>query len=132
MLSLFDDWPKDAEEQFWQAYPRKVSKGAMKKSFARVREQANVKFDAIMAGLERYKAWLSQRSRTCWRPEPKHPSTWLNQECWNDEFGGDYETTRGISAAAQGLVDQGFQLGPRPRNPLFESSEGDVRLLAKE
>ena len=71
MLSLFDDWPKDAEDQIWRAYPRRVARAAMRKALNKIRERGDVKFDSILAGIDRYKAWLSQRSATCWRPEPR-------------------------------------------------------------
>lgn len=133
MMTLFDDWPADCEEQFWRAYPRKIAKGAMRKSLLKIRASGAVKFPDILAGVERYKAWLAQRTATCWRPDPAHPSTWLNQERWNDEFGGDHrETTGSIGAAAERLAEPGFSFGPKPGGVLPPSGAGDVRLLAKE
>jgi len=133
MQTLFDDWPADAEEQIWQAYPRRVAKAAMRKALNKIRQRGDVKFDIILLGIERYKAWLGQRSSDCWRPEPKHPATYLNGECWKDEFGGDYnEATRSIGAAAERLDHAGFSFGARPSLVLPQGGAGDVRLLPKK
>ena len=133
MPDLFCDWPKDAEEQFWANYPRKVGKGAMRKALAKVRERGDVPWAKITDGIKRYKAWLAQRSARCWRPEPAHASTWLHQERWDDEFGGDYaEAPSDISSAAASNVQTGFRLGPKPRDLHSEGGRRDVRLLSKE
>lgn len=65
-------------DDFWRAYPNKVAKPLARKSFEK-HVKAGVRPEAIMDGLEAAKArWT----------DPKyipHPSTWLNQERWNDE-----------------------------------------------
>lgn len=132
-MHLFCDWPADYADQFWAAYPRKVGKGAMGKALAKVRARGDVKFDIIVAGIERYKTYLAERSATRWRPEPCHASTWLNQERWKDEFGGDHhETTGNIAGGADRAAAAGFRLGPKPRHPLLERGPGDVPLLPSE
>jgi len=73
--------PRDARslefETFWSRYPNKVGKPKAIASFAKARRAASL--DAITAGLERYIAnkppdreWLN-------------PTTFLNQERWNDQ-----------------------------------------------
>lgn len=81
-------WPRDYREKFWAAYPRKISKAAAMKSLDKVKDAGDVAFEKILEAIERYKAWLAEADprRHIWRPEPKHPSTWLNQGCWDDEF----------------------------------------------
>jgi len=72
----------DAEsfEQFWAAYPRKVAKEAARRAFAKAIE-AGASHAALMAGVERYRA-----ERAGQDPKyTKHPATWLNAGCWQDE-----------------------------------------------
>lgn len=133
MTDMFCDWPKDYEAQFWASYPRKVAKGAMRKALDKIKNRGDVPWQKLLDGIERYKAWLAQRSAACWRPEPAHASTWLNQERWDDEFGGDYhEANRSISAAASALTETGFRIGPKPRDILLESGRRDVPLLPQK
>lgn len=73
------DWPKDAFEQFYGLYPRKVSKTDAQKSLARIRKSGKVPFGKLMSGL---RAYLETN------PDPQfipHPSTWLNKGRWDDE-----------------------------------------------
>lgn len=68
--------------EFWQKYPRKVSK---KDAFLKFKRVCNSKdtFQAIMNGLDKYIGVWNARGDTQFIP---HPSTWLNQERWNDEI----------------------------------------------
>lgn len=69
-------------EAFWQAYPRRISKKEAFRAYSRaIHEGAD--HEKILAGVAAYKKW---RSGSGWRPEPKHPATWLNQGCWDDEY----------------------------------------------
>lgn len=68
---------------FWEAYPRRVGKKAAKKAFERaLREGATP--DEIMVGVELYKAWLNSRDTEI--QFVKHPATYLNGGCWEDEY----------------------------------------------
>lgn len=72
----------DAEfQRFYDAYPRKVGKPAARRAWAGARRKAEA--EAIFNGLQR---WLAY-----WRDKDSqfvaHPSTWLNQERWNDDPG---------------------------------------------
>jgi hypothetical protein len=61
-------------EAFWEVYPRKVGKGAARKAYRHALKRAS--HAEILAGAKRY------------RPDPgftKHPTTWLNADCWLDE-----------------------------------------------
>ena len=65
-------------ETFWQAYPRRIAKGAAIRAFFSATKIAT--FSEIMDGVRRY-------AQT--RPDPKytpHPATWLNQQRWADEI----------------------------------------------
>ena len=81
--SLFDDWPSDFEAQFWSQYPLRVSKVYAMKCLEKVRARGDVPWAILMAGVARYAAYTARRG------DPnfiKHPSTWLNQGCWDDEY----------------------------------------------
>ena len=69
--SEFDDW--------WACYPLKVAKGGALKAYNRVRK-AGVTQAELISGALRY---ANDPNR---KPEfTKHPATWLNQSCWNDD-----------------------------------------------
>lgn len=63
-------------DQFWQAYPCKKGKPVAEKAFKKVASD----FPAIMAGLERYR--MHKPDYADWM----HPSTFLNQRRWEDEY----------------------------------------------
>jgi len=71
--------PPDHFDEFWQAYPRKVGKGAARKSYAKALRITD--HDTIMGALSDQRLAMEAK-------EAKfipHPSTWLNQERWEDE-----------------------------------------------
>ncbi len=125
------DWPSDYAEQFWQQCPRKVAKAAAMRSLEKVKK-SGIPWATLWAGLLR---WSVEAMKTE-QKYVKHPSTWLLAGCWDDEpmkNGGYREDDRSISAAAKRLAEGGgFTFGPRPREPLYEPGEDNVRLLAQE
>jgi hypothetical protein len=71
----------DPFEQWWLLYPKRVSKGAARKAYAKVIKAKLATVEELKAGVLRY-----GRERTGLDSEfTKHPATWLNQECWKDE-----------------------------------------------
>jgi hypothetical protein len=69
-----------AFESFWRAYPKRVAKLAARKAFAAaIKRDADPK--AIIAGAARYAAERSGKDSQY----TKHPATWLNGGCWEDE-----------------------------------------------
>lgn len=68
-------------DTFWREYPRKVGKGAARKSFEKAMKKTDLKtiLDAVEA----------QRQSSQWTKDNgqfiPHPATWLNQERWADE-----------------------------------------------
>lgn len=69
--------------EFWQAYPKKVGKGAAAKAFKAVKWR-EIEFAVLMAALERQKQsgqWREENGRFI-----PNPATWLNQERWGDEL----------------------------------------------
>lgn len=77
--------PPDGFAVFWDAYPRKVAKAAAEKAYARA--LANGADPAlILAGAEFYAL-----ERKLQDPKfTKHPATWLNGHCWDDEPDPEY------------------------------------------
>ncbi|GBC87213.1 hypothetical protein HRbin12_01215 [bacterium HR12] len=69
----------DAFGEFWRLYPRKVGKRAARAAFERAARRASV--DAILEGVRRFAADpnLPEKSFI------PHPTTWLNQDRWEDE-----------------------------------------------
>lgn len=65
-------------ESFWNLYGKKLSRPDAEKKFKAALKKDT--FENIIAGVERYVKARSPDSQF-W----KHPSTWLNQECWKDE-----------------------------------------------
>ncbi len=68
----FDDW--------YQRYPRKVSRGAAERAFATARN-SGVSLESLIKGVKHYAGQVAgQEARYI-----KHPATWLNGKCWLDE-----------------------------------------------
>ena len=70
--------------EFWSAYPRKVSKAAAQKAWAKLNPGALL--PELLAALERQKAgddWSKDGGRFI-----PHPATWINGRRWEDEPAG--------------------------------------------
>jgi len=67
-------------EIFWKAYPRKVGKGACRKIWQRKKFSQEILEEML-------KALSWQKNLKQWQSVEfiPHPSTWLNQERWEDE-----------------------------------------------
>jgi hypothetical protein len=71
----------DGFAAFWQAYPRRVARGAAEKAYHRVIRNREATEAEVLAGAMRYAAQRGGED-----PEfTKHPATWLNGKCWMDE-----------------------------------------------
>jgi hypothetical protein len=97
MNSLRSPFASDDFERFWQAYPRKVGKGAVKRIWPQVIKKTNI---SILL-----KAISSQRFEHRERFIP-HPATWLREERWLDESGIGDPVLRAV-----GLTGSGPSLG---------------------
>lgn len=85
--------------EFYAAYPRKVGKGQARRAYGTARKKTD--HASIMAGVRRY---VNDPTR---KPEfTKHPSTWLNAECWADEttgrLNGGQENRSKVNGSAAG------------------------------
>jgi hypothetical protein len=71
--SGFEDWCRQ--------YPRRVAKGAAQRAYERALASGRVTHNELVAGALRYGAERARQDERF----TKHPTTWLNQECWSDE-----------------------------------------------
>lgn len=78
-------WPANYQVMFWNEYPRKIAKAAAMRALDKFHNR--VPWDLIMTKLRAYKRWLGEGGGKVFRPEAKHPATWINGECWNDDYG---------------------------------------------
>ena len=72
---------KNAFEEWWPHYPKRVSKGAARKAYARIIKSKLATVEQLKLGAMRYAVNVTGH-------DPKfikHPATWLNGECWLDE-----------------------------------------------
>lgn len=93
-----NDYPDDFEE-FWRTYPRHEDK---KKAFTVWQKalKGGATADEIIAGAARYAKYRAGE------PEQytKHPSTWLNGDCWENEYS--------IAGTGYGSGQYGSRLSP--------------------
>lgn len=78
------DWPTDYREQFWKRYPRKTEKKAALAKLEAICKSAKVPWAVFIAGVDRYCGHVTGHEERY----IKHPTTWLNKGCWDDEHGG--------------------------------------------
>lgn len=81
----FKQQPKEAFDDFWDVYPRHVSKAMARRAFANACKVASP--SEIILGAIRFAEYL-KREGTEMKYIP-HPSTWLNGERWEDELPED-------------------------------------------
>lgn len=75
---------------FWQAYPRRIGKGAARVAFERATKFADAN-DLIQAAIK----FAEHCQETGKEPQfIPHPSTWLNQERWEDDLEAETTATR--------------------------------------
>lgn len=70
-------------ESIWSLYPRKVNRQQAYKAYEKARK-SGVEFVTIFEGVQRYKSYVD--SECTEEKYIKHGATWINQECWNDEY----------------------------------------------
>ena len=72
----------DRFEEFWGLYPRRVSKGQAVKAWGAALKLPGVDAATILSGLTAQLPALAARDPRY----VKHPSSWLNAQCWADEI----------------------------------------------
>ena len=82
-------------DAFWLVSPRKVGKGAARKAFAKALLKAPA--EVIIAAMKKFAEAARATGRE--RKTIPHPSTWLNQERWDDETEGPDDAGGKVAAA---------------------------------
>lgn len=77
------DWPVDYQQRFWTNYPRKTEKKAALAKLDAIKKSGSVPWATFMAGVLRHAAHV----RGTEERYIKHPTTWLNRGCWDDQYG---------------------------------------------
>ena len=92
---------------FWSDYPVKIGKAAAKTKF-KAKCKNHKTFLFIMHGLTEYNLlWKMIGKTDSFIPNPPHPTTWLNQERWNDEIQKPTpKTSIGATTSYRHLHDQ--------------------------
>ena len=71
--------------EFWNEYPNKVEKKKAYKKWQTLKKQNQLPtLNIILSSIKNQKNWR-ENSNGEFRPEWKHPTTWLNAGCWDDE-----------------------------------------------
>jgi hypothetical protein len=111
---------ESAFELFWNSFPkgRKKSKGTAREAFAKAAKKVSV--EKIVAAAAEY-----ARSESGRGPYVKMPSTWLNQECWND----DREAWKDISTAAPAKPKEYRTIEPHIFKQFRDTDEFQTRPL---
>ena len=72
---------------FWENYPIKVGKKKARQTWDKLKKKNELPaIDKIIKAIKNQKAekeYLQSQNKFC--PEWKHPTTWLNNGCWDDE-----------------------------------------------
>jgi hypothetical protein len=79
-------------KEFWDAYPKKVGKGAAEKSYKKIKPDSDLQ-ERIMGAIydaKKSKDWKKDNGQYI-----PHPATWLNQKRWEDELDPEPEPPDG-------------------------------------
>lgn len=74
----------DAFDRFWSAYPRHEDRKRAQKAFGRILDEGRATAEQLTAGANRYAAQMAEEGRN--RTKIKNATTWLDGDCWEDEF----------------------------------------------
>jgi hypothetical protein len=125
-LRSVDDWPSDFREHFWKAYPRKAGKALAIRKLEIIRKGGKVTFATLMAGVDRY-------ASACLQIETqfqKHPATWLNAGCWDDDASALKRATGPPRINGPQGFESLFQQPERPPDEPDQRPEYDLDLTA--
>jgi hypothetical protein len=70
--------------RFWNAYPNKKDKTDAFKAWKK-HNGTMPGIDVLLSAIEKQKLWRARASPGEFRPEWKHPATWINKGSWADE-----------------------------------------------
>jgi uncharacterized protein YlbG (UPF0298 family) len=69
---------------FWKAYPAKVEKQYAYKCWKKIKDR-RPPLQTILEAIQKQVDWRKNANGE-FRPDWKHPATWLNRGCWEDEL----------------------------------------------
>ena len=93
MLKSFDQF----FEKFWSHYPRKLGKAVAKRKLKRRKEED---WQKIIDGVQAYAKHVKKTEIEF----IKHASTWVSQECWEDEYAPVFKKVDCSNCQNTGLV----------------------------
>ena len=102
---------REFNERFWPAYQSKVKKPAALTAYRKARKKAST--DQIMSGLDTY-----NRTKPDWQ-QWAHPTSWLNQERWNDEPSAPPTPTKQASGMVRGMAEAIVEVRSRQRSEVL-------------
>lgn len=97
---------RDEFAEFWEAYPRRVSRGAAERAWKKALKRCQAQ--TIIDGATRYANERDGQDQQF----TKHPATWLNGDCWADEAQTQTPHATGLGSvlrAAQAFATRGNQ-----------------------
>lgn len=77
---------------FWKVYPIRQSKAEALKAFKKIKPDQALTDIIVNAVNEQMRIRAVKTQKGEWSPEWKHPATWLNAKCWEDEAPAVQET----------------------------------------
>ena len=90
--------------EFYSSYPLKKEKKKAYKRWQTLKKQNQLPpIDIILSAITKQKLWR-KNANGGFRPEWKHPATWLNAGCWEDEIN---TTTKKILTGDEALYHEG-------------------------
>jgi hypothetical protein len=111
--------------EFWAAYPRKQGKGDARKKWHKLKPDAAL-HSKILTAIE-----TAKRSRQWQRDNGQyipHPSTWLNQGRWDDEFQTTGDLTHDKDKGSNGFNPAGMQ-GFKNALDRFDGNGDELKIL---
>lgn len=87
-LALSARWSNNFFEKFWNAYPKKRSKGQAEKAWAKIHPDERL-LEKILSTIDRAKKsddWIKEAGQFI-----PYPATWLNSKGWEDEIKDEKE-----------------------------------------
>lgn len=76
-----NDWPKNYRDLFWATYPRRCGKAAAMRKLDALAKSGKLPWKTLFDGIGAYVKYVAGTEEQF----IKHPATWLNQGCWDDE-----------------------------------------------
>jgi hypothetical protein len=85
--------------KFYAEYPNKKEKERAYKKWCMLKKAKKLPpLDRILLAVQTQKQWRTSAKAGEFRPEWKHPATWLNGGCWEDECNSGTKTLEGDDA----------------------------------